>query len=117
MFRIFASQWKVTKAVTQLVIIGEEEGGLLPEMRNQTIKNVLEFTSSLGMATSRIPADEQAMIGFLAFGGLHGLKGMELYEDWVSIYARHLNMPEHVSNTCKLMATELLQRAGEPPLE
>ena len=110
MFGVMGTQWKVTKAVRELVAIAGERGSFRPEMRDQMVKNILEFSRDLKMASTRLGADEQAMITMMAFTGTMGPVAFEDAATWCGIYAKRHAITGPAFEGCKAAAADLVKK-------
>ena len=112
MFGILGTQWKVTKAVGELVTIARDRGAVLPDMRDQMVKNILEFSRDLKMASTRLSADEQAMITMMAMYGTIGLEAFKDAASWCRDYAGRHAIASVTVEACEAAAADLVQRMG-----
>jgi len=112
MFGMMGTQWRFTKAVRELVVIAEEQGFLRPEMREQSIKGILEFSRDLKMASSRLGADEQAMITMMVSAGSMGPLAFDDAVAWCRAYAKRHGVADATVDRCKEAADGLAKKIG-----
>ncbi len=111
MFGIMGTQWKFTKGIRELVIIAEKHGVFKPEGREQMIKNALELSRDLKMASTRLGAHEQAMITIMTFVGSMGPIAFNDAVSWCNEYAGQHGVTSAVEG-CKETAADFVKRMG-----
>jgi hypothetical protein len=112
-FTLLRDQWLVTKGIREIAIMGERDGLLRPEKREDTVKGILECSRDLGIFRKGAPPHEQVMIAAMAFFGIAaGPTALSDAARWASEYANRHNQRE-VLGLCMGTATDLIEAAKQ----
>ena len=108
MFRLMWDQWTVTKGVREIVIMAEEDGFLMPSKREAVIKDILQMSREMKIATKGLPAHTQVMIVTMVAFGVLGPVALDEAARWAGRYAARHQQGDVLAD-CVQAATKLVE--------